>query len=127
MMNLANSIYTNFRNSVIGYKLNHNEHNFNIERGYTVNCYMTNYMIESNNKANKLYNKLNTSSLLLSKILKQPNIIDSNTDIEYDHNNETIICHKQQPTYFIRKNSFELILVFVFGVLAHFHFQRSRI
>jgi hypothetical protein len=127
MMNLANSIYTNLRNGVVGYKLNHNNNNnnnnnkhINTECNNTLNYDMTNYMIETNNKANKLYNKLNSQSLLISKILHRY------TDIEYDHNNETIICHKERPNNFIRKNGFELVVVFIFGVLAHFHFQRSH-
>jgi len=123
MMNLANSIYKNFRNSVVGNKLNHNNRNFDTEHKDIINYDMTNYMIESNNKANKLYKNLN-SSRMLSKILQSTD--NPNTDIEYDHNNETIICHKQYSNHFIRTNGFKSVLVFIFGVLAHFHFQRSH-
>ena len=131
MMNLANSIYNNFRNSRFGYNNNNNnnnKHNFDIDRKDFVNYDMTNYMMESNNKANKLYNKLNSSSVLLTKILRRDVDLKIETDIEYDHNNETIICHKhkKRSNDFIRKNGFEFVLVFIFGVLAHFHFQRSH-
>ena len=126
MMNLANSIYTTLRKSVACSKLGHDKHNFDMDRKDIVNYDMTNYMIESNNRANKLYNKLNSSTVLLSKILNRDVNLKIETDIDYDHNNETIVCHKQRPNNYIRKHGFEFVLVFIFGVLAHFHFQRSH-
>lgn len=134
MMNLTNSLYTKFYNKIFDYRINYknkytldNYHELEKNHIYdkttngnnTIKNDMTNYMIESNNKALRLYNKLNLPNLLISKIVK------TNLDIEYDHNNETIICQTHKYNNYIKKNGVELVLVFIFGVLAHFHFQRS--
>jgi hypothetical protein len=139
MMNLTTSLYTKLYNKIFDYRVNYknkytlenyhgSEKNHiydkttngnNMNGNNIMKSNITNYMIDSNNKAFKLYNKLNFSNLLISKIMK-PNL-----DIEYDHNNETIICQTEKYNHFIKKNGVEFVLVFIFGVLAHFHFQRS--
>jgi hypothetical protein len=126
MMNLTNSLYAKFYYKIFDYKNKYNLETYvdsekkNIynkpfnEKNIKNN--ITNYMIKSNNKASKLYNKLNLSNLLISEILRYK------SDIEYDHNNETIICNANQYNNIIKKNRVEIVLVFIFGVLAHFYF-----